>query len=144
MVDYQPMDLNLAGFADEALSLFEYKVKQKGIDFKNNIDESIIVYVDNSMTDVIFRNLISNAVKFTANNGSISVSAVPKEDFTEITVADTGIGLTQEEIIKLFKIEFKVSKTGTDGREDLAWDSSYARNLLKSRVAQFEWKVNLA
>jgi PAS domain S-box-containing protein len=66
MVDYQPLELNLADFADEALSLLKYKVKQKNIDFSNNIDKSLKVFVDNSMTDVIFRNLISNAVKFTA------------------------------------------------------------------------------
>ena len=65
------------------------------------------------MLKTIVRNLISNAIKFTNTNGSVVVYAVQNENFIEITVSDNGIGLDEETLGKLFKIENNVTSKGT-------------------------------
>jgi signal transduction histidine kinase len=54
------------------------------------------------MLNLVLRNLISNGIKFTNKNGSVIVSALKKDNFLEITVADNGIGLANTDLIKLF------------------------------------------
>jgi PAS domain S-box-containing protein len=118
MVEYKPMNLAISDFVAETYQLFIYKAKQKKIELINEVPSSIQAYIDNNMTDVIFRNLISNAIKFTPENGTIKVSAeIINDDLVEIRIADTGIGISKEDISKLFRIEHKLSKTATDGEK---------------------------
>jgi signal transduction histidine kinase len=65
------------------------------------------------MVKTIFRNLIVNATKFTDTNGEITICAIEKEHFVEISIKDTGIGLSPEIITKLFDIDEIISLEGT-------------------------------
>ena len=65
------------------------------------------------MTETIFRNLISNAVKFSNEYGLISIDGVVKDNLTEIIVKDTGTGITKENIAKLFRISESKINSGT-------------------------------
>ena len=69
------------------------------------------------MPDTILRNLISNALKFTNMGGTVIVTARPAADMVEVTVSDTGIGIPENAISKLFRIDTKYSKPGTAGEE---------------------------
>jgi len=88
-------------------------VEQKQIILNNYVPENCCVYVDKNMLKTIFRNLIINAVKFTDINGEISIFANESDHFIEITIKDTGIGLSTEIIEKIFKIEGITSLDGT-------------------------------
>ncbi len=57
------------------------------------------------MTDAIFRNLISNAIKFTHNGGEIRLSAKRAHSFVEVSVSDTGMGISEEDMLKLFRTD---------------------------------------
>jgi PAS domain S-box-containing protein len=74
----------------------------------------IIVNVDVNMINAVFRNLITNAIKFTPSEGKITLKAIPEGDKVIVSVADTGVGMSRETISKLFKISEKVSKPGTE------------------------------
>jgi signal transduction histidine kinase len=63
--------------------------------------------------DVVLRNLINNAIKFTHENGKIEVSCKLEEDLIWVVVEDTGIGMTEQEINDLFKIGATKSQKGT-------------------------------
>jgi signal transduction histidine kinase len=67
------------------------------------------------MIDTVVRNLLSNAVKFTTSGGSIDLSARVSGDIIEIAVVDTGVGIDENAIEKLFQIDEKYSKPGTAG-----------------------------
>jgi two-component system sensor histidine kinase/response regulator len=69
------------------------------------------------MVDVIIRNLLSNALKFTPAGGSIELSVQSQADVIALVVADTGIGMDQAQIEKLFRIDVKESRKGTAGEE---------------------------
>jgi signal transduction histidine kinase len=68
------------------------------------------------MFESVIRNLISNAIKFTTQGGKVKVTAHSKEDHsTEIKISDSGIGISPGLISRLFQINEKTSRPGTDG-----------------------------
>src|SRR5450759_2074177 len=68
------------------------------------------------MLETVVRNLVSNAIKFTPKSGMISVSAkVTLDNIVEIKIRDTGIGMNKELINKLFLLNEKTNRKGTEG-----------------------------
>lgn len=74
---------------------------------------NVKVFADVNMLTTILRNLVTNSIKFTKAGGTIFVSARMSDNNTEITVADTGIGMDQKTLDMLFKIESNLSTNGT-------------------------------
>ena len=77
-----------------------------------NVGE-IKVFADIHMLTAILRNLVTNSIKFTKPEGTISVSARINGDFVDISIADTGVGMDQETQDKLFKLESNLTTYGT-------------------------------
>ncbi len=89
---------------------------QKGVDVVFNIPDNLNVYADANMFESVIRNLTSNAVKFTNKGGKIMVSAKTVNDnFVEIAIKDTGIGMNKEILDKLFRIDEFTCREGTEG-----------------------------
>jgi signal transduction histidine kinase len=87
------------------IELQEHKAAHKEIEIVADLDKNLLVFADLNMLDTIIRNLISNAIKFTSASGTIQVIAKQiEEKLVEISVTDTGIGIKQKDIEKLFKI----------------------------------------
>jgi signal transduction histidine kinase len=74
----------------------------KRISIENKIDGLQPVKIDKEMMQQVFRNIIGNAIKFTSEKGSIKLEADVKENFVEVTVQDTGIGIAEEDIERIF------------------------------------------
>ncbi len=91
-------------------------IQSKGILVSFDIPDDIAVVADVNMLKTALRNLVSNAVKFTAKGGKISLSAKKAGDNTvEISIQDSGIGMNPEMLKNLFRLDFQTSRTGTDG-----------------------------
>jgi|GEM_PF-1687784 len=85
-------------------------------DAKNEFDFACTVHADEAMLNTILRNLLSNAVKFTRQGGKVIVRAAETENnMMEISVTDSGIGMSEDLSQKLFKVDEKVGRKGTDG-----------------------------
>ena len=84
---------------------------------ENSIDKDLSINVDQQMLNTIFRNLLSNAVKFTPRGGIIEIGNKSNQsDHSHVIfVKDTGIGIPEDKIPKLFAIDQKVSRLGTEG-----------------------------
>lgn len=83
------------------------------IETKYNLGQT--VYADKQLLLTILRNLTTNAIKFTPKEGKITISINDEENFTKISVEDTGIGIPEEEIPKIFSIDNKFKRKGTEG-----------------------------
>jgi len=105
---------NLKSIANEIEELHAEFAKNKNINLENNIRPEIEVFCDIEMTKTILRNLISNAIKYTRNNGNISITANWKESKYEIKIADNGLGIAEDKIKDLFLIEKNSSTAGTN------------------------------
>jgi signal transduction histidine kinase len=65
------------------------------------------------MLQSIIQNLISNAIKFTYSEGKVTVSANERNNFVEVSVTDTGIGIAKDDIEKIFSIDVQYTSLGT-------------------------------
>ena len=111
-MSYSPVKLNLNDIVDDNIQLLYQHAEKKGILLNANLDEAFYVFADKNMLQTILRNLISNAIKFTCNGGRVHVSAVQTGKMVEVTVKDSGIGMTNDEVNKLFRIETKNKSIG--------------------------------
>jgi signal transduction histidine kinase len=108
--------VDICEITKEMQQTFEHQLQQKNITFTNIChQEHSIVWADVNHVRVILRNLISNAIKFTRNNGTIKVITTALGDSMEICVEDTGVGMSPHEVGKLFKPNQHFSQRGTSG-----------------------------
>lgn len=112
-LEFEPCKMDLYYSVKEILDLSRLKADEKSIRLVNNICENTLVYADANMLNTILRNLVSNALKFTKEQGIISVSADEFDDYYEISVKDTGVGMKPEVVELLFRIDVNISNYGT-------------------------------
>jgi two-component system sensor histidine kinase/response regulator len=113
-IEYKPEHIDMAEIIQENMSLLRRAAKNKSIQLYAEICEPVYAYADRDTMTAVLRNLISNAVKFTPESGTISISAISGENHIEITVKDSGIGISRENVKKLFAIDRTVVRQGTN------------------------------
>jgi signal transduction histidine kinase len=115
-MDFLPERINIKGRIAECVNVLSESAKKKDIRIEIIVDDNLGISADKHMFDTIVRNLISNTIKFTRTGGTVSISAnYIQHDSVEIQISDSGIGMTPELINKLFRIDEKTSRPGTDG-----------------------------
>lgn len=112
-IDFSPRYFDLLQVTNDIQSIFNIQINKKKISVLNNIPINMKVFADKNLLSTILRNLISNAIKFTPQGGYITLSAEKSDGNINISVADTGIGMTKEQIGNLFKLETNLTKAGT-------------------------------
>jgi signal transduction histidine kinase len=99
------------------IGLLTLQLLNKQIEIINNYKGDFYVYVDENLLGTIIRNLISNSIKFTKQNGKIWIDVdenYKDEKFILVSISDNGIGMSQTILNKLFQIEIQVSQLGTN------------------------------
>lgn len=110
---FEPKKIGLKSIADEVIENLSGSATNKKILVHNLIPNNLEVTADENMIKAIFRNLIGNAIKFTLTGGSVEIKAALNNLYVEVAVSDNGIGISKENIDKLFKIESGYSTRGT-------------------------------
>ena len=110
----EPTQINLHQIAKEKIRLLEQMAKKKSITVHNLVPPSTEAYADLQMINLVVRNLLSNAIKFTEQNGTIRVRCAEYDDIVEVSVEDSGIGMTEEQIKKIFTLEHSSLKGTQD------------------------------
>lgn len=105
--------INLKNVIEENISNLLLNSKNKEINLKSEIKDDIFVFTDRNMINIVLRNLLGNAVKFTPRFGKVNVSTILNENTVFILVKDTGIGISNDNIDKLFKIDTDYRRPGT-------------------------------
>ncbi len=114
LIKFNPVRINLKSLIDENIYDLLLYTTNKSINLNSEVEEDIFIYADENMINTILRNLLSNAVKFTHRYGKVKVSAVLSADEVTISVKDTGIGISEDNIKKLFRIDTKYTRPGTE------------------------------
>ncbi|WP_120497351.1 PAS-domain containing protein [Kiloniella sp. EL199] len=107
-----PVDLNEAIKINRIL--FTPAADKKKITLHCKLTEYIVL-ADFNMIDTIIRNLMNNAIKFTPEGGSVTVETRCNDDFVELEVTDTGVGISLDQASRLFRLDENITTTGTDG-----------------------------
>ena len=108
--------VNLKNTIAKCLNIVQSQAENKKIKLISEVPDTLIINTDQDVLETIIRNLLSNAVKFTNYDGKIILNAGLKNGSLEISVSDTGIGISEFDRNKLFKIDSKLqSRNGTSG-----------------------------
>lgn len=120
-IENKPSKINLLNTITNNFELLENSFIKKQINFTNTVNKDLFVYVDNNMINTVLRNLMSNAIKFTPLAGNINISTKllnkPQKTVVQVSVIDSGIGISSDVINKLFKIEENISTIGTNNEK---------------------------
>ena len=115
IIPFDPVRFDVMELIQENVSLFESAAEAKQITLVKPEVEIILVYADKNMINTVIRNLISNAIKFTSSDGEVSIH-VENEGRHEVVVnvKDTGIGIDDNKLKKLFNIDKRITTKGTN------------------------------
>lgn len=113
--DVNLVQIDLLELSTGAIETFLQNANLKNIKLNNNIQKNTLVFADNYMLNTVFRNLISNAIKFTRQNGQINISTIENTGNRTYTVVieDNGIGMKETVLKHIFDIGSKHTSLGT-------------------------------
>ena len=97
--------LNLKAALTNGLSIEKNLSLKKGVNFEINCNDDLVIVADKNMFELVIRNLVNNAIKFTPSGGLVSVSATEKGSECSIVVKDNGLGIDKEQQEKLFQLK---------------------------------------
>ncbi|WP_299754394.1 tetratricopeptide repeat-containing sensor histidine kinase [uncultured Pontibacter sp.] len=110
----KPEATELSTLVQQNIRLLGPQANSKNINFAYDIAESHILYADKEMANLVLRNLLANAIKFSKTGGSIFIDSQLQDDSVTITVRDTGIGISAEKLALLFSGNSTSSKGTAD------------------------------
>jgi CheY-like chemotaxis protein len=95
--------------------VFKEAARKKDISVEVNVPEELTAFADEKMLSSVLRNLISNAIKFTPRGGKVGIKAFAYENQSvEVCTSDNGVGISPDDIQRLFRIDEKVNSPGTE------------------------------
>ncbi|MFW6212016.1 MAG: response regulator [Spirochaetota bacterium] len=115
LVEVTPHAVGLRSLVEENAQIFGAAARQKSVSVHIDIPPDIEVFADRDMISTVVRNLINNAIKFTASDGGVTVTAHRADELVVVVVEDTGIGIAAEEADRIFSMDGSFSKRGTEG-----------------------------
>ncbi len=116
-ISFNPTLLNLIEIFQDDFKVLSETAIRKNIELINHLPDDLTIIADKNMIKTILRNLISNALKFTNKNGKVEVWSTVDNIQLEISVSDSGIGMTKDTISKLFRIDSNLSSYGTENEK---------------------------
>jgi len=135
-INLQSCDLYL--LAQEVMQGFQALSDKKEIQLINEIQESIYIKADRERLLEVLNNLISNAIKFTPHFGEVTLQNTPHQKGLLIEVIDTGVGISEEDLPKLFNEYKKFSTLGTEHEEGFGWGLPLSQELIRAHDSQIE------
>ncbi len=114
-MEYYPESINLCEVAEDNVELFTPNAEQKSILLRNTVQANTLVYADYSMLNTVIRNLTSNALKFTSTGDYVELSAIQDDLHVEVAVSDSGVGISEDVLPELLRIDTHHTNVGTAG-----------------------------
>lgn len=112
-IEPHPMELNIYEITANIMALLGGNAHQKGLILRNETQPNHTLNADADMINLVIRNLISNAIKFTNDGGTISVRSTIDNAQLKIEVADTGVGISEGAVQNLFTKSANPTTLGT-------------------------------
>jgi signal transduction histidine kinase len=117
MLVYRPTKVSLSQVVEEIKLVFASNITQKRIIVRNQVPKDVVAYGDPQMIEIMLRNLITNAMKYTYPGGSITIAGECNNQGLSITITDRGTGIEHDDLAKLFRLDTKFSQEGTAGEK---------------------------
>jgi PAS domain S-box-containing protein len=132
-IAFEPQRINSNYIVNKAIQMLSGVALQKNINLVSDLSSEVYVHADEHLLLQIFNNLISNAIKFTDQGGNITISSAPLVKYRQVQfkVRDNGVGIKEEDIPKLFKVDTKYTTNGTSGEKGSGLGLSLCYDIVK-------------
>jgi two-component system phosphate regulon sensor histidine kinase PhoR len=130
---------DLTGIITEVLSILAPEADKKGVTLRSNAANKIIVKVNRNRIKQLLINLIENAIKYNKENGSVLVKAVKSEGSLTLSVEDTGIGIEDEHLSRIFERFYRVDK----GRSRSMGGTGLGLSIVKHIVNLYDGNISV-
>ena len=137
----KPKDIDLADIIEKSIALYQLPITNKSIEIVNNLGNDSIVKADPDHLLLVFRNLISNSVKFTPHGGHIQFDFKKSNGHSHVIVKDDGIGMDDVRLSEITNGQKVInSELGTNGEKGTGLGLSFCKDLLA--LNQIEMKMS--
>lgn len=113
-MEYSPQIIPVCELVTNEIEIAELSAAKKQIRLVNDCKSKCLALADPNMLSSVFRNFLSNAIKFTPNGGEVSIRLTLKNKHAHFVVSDTGVGMEKSKIEKLFTLDSNISTPGTN------------------------------
>jgi two-component system, sensor histidine kinase and response regulator len=131
LLTIHPKQTNLFVVLSSCIELLEANAQNKKQSITLDVEENTMALCDEVSIHTIFRNLITNAIKFTHNNGSIHISSKQTPAGIEIRIKDSGIGMSEEAIQNIFERNQHYTSSGTDNEQGTGLGLMLVKDFIK-------------
>lgn len=111
---YSPKEVRISQLVSDTMMIMAPIARNKEIDLQWELKNDVTVTLDTNMIGSVLQNLITNAIKFTERGGKVSLKSFVESADLNFVVTDTGVGMSQEKLEKLFRLDKTSSSRGTD------------------------------
>ena len=132
-IDLKPVMADLREEVLYNINLLSGNASKKNIKLLNELNDTLLVYTDLNILNSTLQNLITNAIKFTHSGGEIRIITKESDGGVEVTVSDTGIGISEEDMGKLFRIDTQHTTMGTERESGTGLGLTICKELLEKQ-----------
>lgn len=136
---YSPADIDLKDSIDKVLLVVQPMIDKKGISIKTDIDLKNYTFADIRMVETAIQNVVTNAIKFTANGGEIRITARQDDTNSILSVADSGVGMSPQQLSKLQSDSHHTSTLGTNNESGSGLGVNISRNYILKNHGSIEF-----
>lgn len=126
----KPKRVSLSNLVNNNIQLLSEIANSKSIKIINQLPENPRIWADSHQIDIVVRNILSNAIKFTPENGLITINAVEKAGMWQVSIRDTGIGMTAEMQRSIFKDSSNITTYGTNNEKGTGLGLSLCKEMV--------------
>ncbi len=142
VIPFYPVVIPIKTMVDDLFTGLAAQADAKKISLVNNISDSFFKSADPNMLNTILKNLISNAIKFTKDDGQVTINVTEEAEFITFSIADTGVGIKKEMHDKLFKIESNVTTPGTNKERGMGLGLVICKEFVKKHEGEIWFETN--
>jgi len=132
----KPKMVNLNDLVESSMKLLTEMANSKSIKIIDEMPQNCLILADENQIDVVVRNLISNAIKFTPKNGLITLHGEEMETHWKIKIRDTGIGMDEKTLKKLFKENSNITTYGTNNEKGTGLGLSLCKEMVEKNKGE--------
>ena len=110
---FRPEFVDIYDVVHQVIQLLANSAERKGIVLQNRTDSNLKVFCDRNMIITVLRNLITNSIKFSNTNSVVVIETYMEQEFVGVAVSDSGVGISPQNLERLFKLEETYSSEGT-------------------------------
>jgi len=114
---WNPIKLDIKKLIDKNIEILNEAARKKDIQVNSRVGKKIYVYADEDMINTVIRNLISNAIKYSNAKSNVVITSRENKESVLLEVSDKGVGIKEEDLQKLFRIDIRHATRGTNGEE---------------------------